>query len=110
MSYVRSLSNADKAAMGANSDLPQGRRIINVGPTDSRLFEQRSARPGEPQFDQNFGRMDDTFARATTGHELLRDRNAAPSGGGSSLRGGIGKQIDTRGDAFANVSNAARHA
>ena len=67
MSYVRSLSNADKAAMGANSDLPQGRRIINVGPTDSKLFGQHSARPGEPQFDQNFGRMDDSFARATMG-------------------------------------------
>ena len=89
--------------------LSQGHRIINVGPTDSKLFGQRSARPGEPQFDQNFGKMDDTFARATTGHELLRDRTAAPSGG-SSLRGGIGKEIDTRGDAFANVSNAARKA
>ena len=52
--------------------------------------------------------MDDTFARATTGHELLKDRTAAASG--SSLRGGIGKPIDTRGDAFANVSNVARQA
>ena len=96
--------------MGANSDLTQGYRTNVVGPTENKLLRHNSARPGDPQFGHNFSRMDDTFARATTGHELLRDRNTAPSGGGSSLRGGMGKQIDTRGDAFANVSNAARNA
>ena len=106
MIYTRSLSNTDAAAMGANSDLNHdlgpGRRIINVGPTDSKLFGQRSARPGDPGFDQNFG--SETFARDTMGGELLRDRTPA----GSSLRGGMGKPIDTSGDAFANVAQMAK--
>ena len=92
--------------MGANSDLTQGYRTNNVGPTESKLLRHNSARPGDPQFGHNFSRMDDTFARATTGHELLRDRQATPSGGGSSLRGNVGKPIDTRVDEFVNASIA----
>ena len=44
-----------------------GRHIINVGPTQSNLIPGRSARPGEPVCDQNFGgTMNNTFARAAT--------------------------------------------
>ena len=48
-----------------------GRRIINVGPTQSNLVAGRSARPGDPAFDQNFGAtMNNTFARAATQHDI----------------------------------------
>ena len=40
---------------GGANDLPSGRRIINMPPTESKLIQGRSARPGDPSFDQNFG-------------------------------------------------------
>ena len=94
------------AAVGAYSDLPPRSRNIKVGIKESKSFGQRSDRPGEPQFGHSFGKMDDTFARATTGHELLRDRAGTPSGGESSLRGNDGKPNDNRVDEFVNASIA----
>lgn len=38
-----------------NAELPLGRRIFNVPPTDSKLVAGRSARPGDPGYDQDFG-------------------------------------------------------
>ena len=62
------------------TDLPHGRRIINVPPTDSKLVAGRSARPGDPSYDQNFGVTQNTFTRATTHYDnqdlRSRPRNA----------------------------------
>lgn len=82
--------------------MSQGRKIINVGPTDSKLISNRSARPGDPSFDQAFGQqaMGDTFARGTVIHDndsLRKPRahfdQAVPTG--TSLLGGVGRSRDT---------------
>ena len=109
MSDTRSgLSRHDRS-----TDFGQGRRIINVPPTESKLISGRSAAPGDPTFDQNFGMTQNTFARAgSTVHDpssRLRtphfDHAHATS---ASLKGGLGKQINTRGDDLHNIANAAR--
>ena len=99
----------------STATIEQGRRIINVGPIDSKLVTNRSAGPGDPQFDQRFGgTMNDTFARGTAIHDndALRTRTralndkAAPAS--TSLLGGVGKAKDTRGDAFHDMASLAR--
>lgn len=80
----------------------------------------RSARPGDPVFDQNFGgTMNNTFARAATQKEIDEDMRrsnikspyfeqaAAPTTTSANLRGGAGGPVDSRGDAFASAATLA---
>lgn len=80
----------------------------------------RSARPGDPVFDQNFdGTMNNTFARAATQHDIdanMRRGNlktpyfehaAAPTTTSQGLRGGIGGAPDSKGDAFHSLASMA---
>ena len=61
-----------------------GRRVYNVGPTDSVLVQGRSARPGDPVFDQNFGTQTGTFSRANT--RDVRFEDGGPQRQNSNLR------------------------
>ena len=103
-----------------SADMGPGRRIINVGPTQSNLVAGRSARPGDPGFDQNFGdTMNNTFARAATQHGIddnMRratlktpyfEQAAAPNTTSHNLRGGIGAPPEAKGDAFHSVTSMA---
>ena len=63
----------------ANADIGVGRRIFNVPPTDSRLIAGRSARPGDPGFDQDFASGNSGLVRTNTqtGNEpRAKGRNA----------------------------------
>lgn len=74
MSDIKSFTLNQRA-----NDLPPGRRIINVPSTASRLEVGRSARPGDPSFDQDFGQGIGGLERTNTqfGNEpRSRGRNA----------------------------------
>ena len=83
-------------------DVPIGGRILNSQQMDSTAFPGRSARPGDPQYDQNFGQT--AFSRAGTFHENQdyysgsKPRYAGPMS--SALAGGTGLPKDTRGENF----------
>ena len=55
------------------NDTVGGRRIINVGPTDSTLLKGRTAGPADPTFDQAWGQGDE---RNTSGLSRGYDNNS----------------------------------
>ena len=68
-----------KLYSGANSStMPLGRKIINAPAMASNLVPGRSARPGDPSFDQNFATATAGFNRADTHHERLKSNPRTP--------------------------------